>query len=534
MLQDIQDYEPGDRISCDLCIAGGGAAGLTLARAFKDSRLSIVLLESGGLDYEARVQTAGVGANLNLPYYELAESRLRMLGGTTNIWGGRCTPLNEIDFQTRDWVPHSGWPIGMSDLRSGYERAHADLELGEFGYGDELWRLTGSTPPEFDRYLLDYCFWRFDRLEERFSASRCTDLFAAGNIRVVTHASVTGIQAAPSADRVEQLHVQGPAGRRVTVRARSYVLACGGIENARLLLASRGTEPNGVGNRHDQVGRYFMEHPHGRLGTVHTDNPRELWLRMSTRFPDSSVPVAPVLRAAPVLQRQRGLLNTAVTFKLQKNPRRGVALSNRLYRDLKHQLNPTRRNRSLWHFYKKAAVAYQKRFRPRVERVLVRFTDRRLCVMVRGEQAPDPESRVLLAKRRDRLGQPVADLSWRLSGLEKHTLRELSEVLDAELRRLDIGTFVPEPWIAADDTGWPVDATVGNHPIGGYHHMGTTRMSRDPRFGVVDADCRIHGYADLYVAGSSVFPTAGWANPTLTILALTYRLHDHLRRCLRG
>lgn len=534
MLQDIEDFEPGTRLTCDLCIVGAGAAGLSLARALKGSGFSIVLLESGGLDFEPEQQALGAGINLGLPYYQIPDSRLRMLGGTTTIWGGRCAPLDEIDFETRSWVSHSGWPIGPSELVPGYERAYADLQIGEISGGEDMWRVMGNEPPAFHRHLLDYRFWRFDERKERFSASRCGDLFAAGNVRVITHASVTEIEAAASRDRVERLHVQGKEGPRATVEARKYVLACGGIENARLLLASRGAEPAGVGNRNDQVGRYFMEHPHGRLGTIKAKAPWDLWHRLSTRFPKNGAPLAAALRAAPARQRRRGMLNTVVTFKLQASPHSGAALTNRVYKSLRQQLNPTRRNRRLWHWYKASAMAYQRNLRPSIERVRVRFTDRRLCVMIRGEQAPNPESRIVLSERRDRLGQPVADLHWRLSEIDKHSLRELADVLGAELRRLDMGLLEPEPWIFDKDPAWPVDATVGNHPIGGYHHMGTTRMSRDPRFGVVDADCRVHGYADLYIAGSSVFPTVGWANPTLTILALTHRLHDHLRQSLVG
>lgn len=534
MHQDIEDLEPGTRLTCDLCIAGGGAAGLSLARALSDSGLNIVLLESGGLDFEPEQQLLGAGANLGYPYYRVSDSRLRMLGGTTTIWGGRCAPLDEIDFESRSWVPHSGWPIGLSELLPGYERACADLQIGEVFGGEDMWRVMGDDLPAFHRHLLDYRFWRFDELKERFSASRCGDLFAAANVRVITHASVAEIEVAASRDRVKRLQVQGIEGPRATVEARKYVLACGGIENARLLLASRDVEPAGVGNRHDQVGRYFMEHPHGRLGTVQTKTPWNLWNRLSTRFPKNGAPLAVALRAASDRQRRRGMLNTVITFKLQANPSSGSALTNRVYQSLRHQLNPTRANRRLWHWYKSAAMAYQRNLRPSIERVRVRFSDRKLCVMIRGEQAPNPESRVVLSERRDRLGQPVADLVWRLSAIDKHSLRELADVLGVELRRLDMGTFQPESWIFDEDPGWPVDATVGNHPIGGYHHMGTTRMSRDPRVGVVDAHCRVHGYPDLYIAGSSVFPTAGWANPTLTILALTHRLQDHLRQSLVG
>jgi choline dehydrogenase-like flavoprotein len=148
--------------------------------------------------------------------------------------------------------------------------------------------------------------------------------------------------------------------------------------------------------------------------------------------------------------------------------------------------------------------------------------------MIRGEQAPNPASRVTLAPVRDALGVPQARLDWRLSAQEKHTVAVLVERLSAEFERLGHGRIKPADWLADPSPAWPVDPTVGNHAIAGYHHMGTTRMAASPAQGVVDADCRVHGYDNLYVAGSSVFATSGWANPTLTILALARRLGAHL------
>ena len=163
-----------------------------------------------------------------------------------------------------------------------------------------------------------------------------------------------------------------------------------------------------------------------------------------------------------------------------------------------------------------------------LERARSRLGLRRAYVMIRGEQAPNPASRVRLSSRRDALDMPRADLDWQLVAQDKQTVHTLMGMLDSELRRLGLGSAQPSQWLAEPGALWPMDATVGNHPIGGYHHMGTTRMSADPRHGVVDGDCRVHGYENLFVAGSSVFATGGWANPTLTILALSRRLGDHL------
>jgi choline dehydrogenase-like flavoprotein len=188
----------------------------------------------------------------------------------------------------------------------------------------------------------------------------------------------------------------------------------------------------------------------------------------------------------------------------------------------------------LWHLYRRAVLRVREHIGPAIAWANVRRGAYGLYTVIRAEQAPNPDSRVTLTGERDALGMPRVALDWRLSPIDKRSVRVTMEALDGELRRLDLGTCTPEPWLAEDGPDWEVDPLISNHPIGGFHHMGTTRMAASPRAGVVDADCRVHGVANLYVAGSSVFPTGGWANPTLTIVALALRLADHLGRRRAG
>jgi len=312
------------------------------------------------------------------------------------------------------------------------------------------------------------------------------------------------------------------------VQARHFVLACGAIENARLLLASDDVEPNGIGNAHDQVGRFFMEHTAGRLGKVETPQPFALWAAFQKRFMEDGPPIAPALRLGDAAQAEGRALNSIATLKLQRDPSRGVALGNKLYHGLKHSINPTRRGRAIDHLSRGARGLIHRRVRMPIERFRANTGRTGLYLITRGEQAPNPDSRVVLSYERDVLGSRRADLDWRLSFIDKHTARVLADTFDAELRRMGKGSVTPAAWLDEPGPEWPIDPTIGNHPLANYHHMGGTRMSADPARGVVDADCRVHGYANLYVAGSSVFSTSGWANPTLTIVALALRLADHL------
>lgn len=528
MLLDLREMQSGSDLWADVCVVGAGAAGVTLARQLRGKGLDIILLESGGLDYEQDTQDLYAGANLGMPYYELEETRLRFFGGTVNIWGGRCVPLDDIDYQHRPWVPHSGWPITAEDLTPYFERLQQDLELGDFEYGERLWRELRLQPPAFDSRRFVSGFWRFDDVKERFSISRCKDILNAPDVRVLLHANAVRIQANRYANGVEHIVLSTLDGRRSKVVARRFVLACGGLENPRLLLTSDDVQASGLGNQHDQVGRYFMEHPHGRAGFVDSRRVFGLWNLFVKRMGRDGVPLAPVLRPSPEIQTKEHILNTAITFKLQRDPRHGLGFRKRLYFHLKHQLPANRTGRRLWHAHRGMRRWLHRYFRASDKRIRVALGVCGLSVMVRAEQAPNPASRVVLSTQRDSLGLRQLNLDWRLSEIDKRTVAVLADLLGKELDRMGLGHLRKSEWLTEDALSWPVDETVGNHPIGGFHHMGTTRMSHDPKAGVVDSQCRVHGYRNLYITGSSVFPTGGWANPTLTLLALTHRLAEHL------
>ncbi|MDE8653745.1 FAD-dependent oxidoreductase [Novosphingobium album (ex Liu et al. 2023)] len=516
----------------DVCVIGAGAAGVPLARALMQAGHSVCLAESGGLDFEERTQALYKGENVGMPYYDLEESRLRFFGGTVSIWGGRCALFDDIDFRRRDWVPHSGWPIGRADLMPWYRQAHEIFEIGPFEW-DDAYRLVGIADQGFDPEKLATELWRFDEASERFAASRAKDLIDAPNVTVLLHANAVKLQAAANAGSIEHVEVRSLGGRSAVIAATHFVLACGAIENARLMLASDDVEAAGVGNAHDQVGRFFMEHPTGRIARADTTRPFDLWAAYQKRFMKAGPPLAPVLRLADAVQESEGALNSIVTFKLQRDPNKGVALGNKLYGTIKHSLNPNRTGRTLDHLYRGMRAWFHRVVREPIEAAMANAGMTGLYLIIRGEQAPNPDSRVLLSAARDELGQRRADLSWQLSALDKHTARVVTRVFDEEMRRMGKGSVTPSEWLSEPGPAWPVDPTVGNHPIAGYHHLGGTRMSADPRHGVVDADCRVHGYANLHVAGSSVFATAGWANPTLTIVAFALRLADRLDGLLR-
>ncbi|RVT94882.1 FAD-dependent oxidoreductase [Sphingomonas crocodyli] len=509
-------------IHSDVAIIGAGAAGLTLARRFLSAGLSIVLIESGGLDYERETAALNDGANIGQEYYPLEDARLRFFGGTTAIWGGRVAKLDPIDFEKRAWVPHSGWPIGHEDIAPYYREARRALGLRDAPPVDRSPHMPG-----FDADNLVTPYWSFDEMFDRFSFARSRDVVDHRNATVLTHATVREIVADPAGKAIDRLDIVAPGGRRTQVHARAFVLAAGGIENPRLLLASQSVQRQGLGNGHDQVGRYFMEHPHARGGRVVDGAVWSLLAAFAKREADGET-IAPMIAPSPALQAREGLLNSSLTIAPRRPAHGSQPIAMRAYNHAKHNAAPTQTGRRMWRTVKQVVGAAQRVSDPLRPWVLNRLGISDVALVVRAEQAPNPDSRVLLGSDRDATGMQRATLDWRTTALDVDSVGGLVDALGGELARLGLGRVERAAWLSDAEKAWVSDPLISVHPIGGYHHIGTTRMSADPRHGVTDGDTRVHGIANLYVAGSSLFPTSGWANPTLTIIALAMRTADHV------
>jgi choline dehydrogenase-like flavoprotein len=522
------------RLEADVCIVGAGAAGLTLAKHLVSPARRVLVLEAGGRDHEPAIAALGAGENVGFPYYDLEDSRLRFFGGSTAVWGGRCAELDAIDFEAREWVPYSGWPFAKDELTPYYAAARRLVGVEQRALDRRLWRELRIAPTALEGDVLESVFWQFDDRWDRFGIAAHAELVAHPNVTVLLHATATRLELAENSAAVASADVRALGGRRATVRARAFVLAAGGLDNPRLLLASRERAPAGIGNDHDLVGRFFMEHPHARGGRLSLASPWHALRAFRQSHYLGGDRYAATLRPSDKAQRELGILNASFTPKVRLHAGGRANLAKRVYDHVSLRVNPTRPGRTLWRVTKGAARWAQTLTDPLLPWLRLQLGTAGLYLSVRGEQAPNPASRVLLMDERDALGMPRLALDWRFSELDKRTLRLVAAGLGAELERAGVGSVEPEPWLTGEGMPWMTDPLIGNHPIGGFHHMGTTRMSSDPRAGVVDASCRVHGVANLFVAGSSVFPTSGWANPTLTILALALRLGDHLEARVHG
>jgi choline dehydrogenase-like flavoprotein len=523
--RDARTVEAGAEVRADLCIIGGGAAGIALAREFVGARLRVVLLESGGLQFARRPQRLYVGENTGLPNYATAHSRFRVFGGSTTRWPGQCRPLDAIDFKTRDWVPFSGWPFDRAHLEPWYGRAERVCKLGGDGFEPGAW-LDGAPTLPLGNGELDPVVFRFGHPTDFGQAYRA-ELEAATNVEVLLNANAVEIEADMASRHAGAVAVRTFEGGAFRVCARAVVLACGGIENARLLLASR-HPPAGLGNEHDLVGRFFMDHPYLTTGYLAPADPAHArGLHVIDTFKrvgwEQRAHLGFAL-AEPVLRRER--LNGCAAYFIRRfhsetapeyfSPG-GKSLAH--LRDFLTDKVPDKR---VGHHLRNVARGYRE-----VGITLARRTadvvrpKQCLALRIVVEATPRPDSRITLSDERDELGMPRVRVDWRMHPDDRRGLERLRAALQAAVRGRGLGTLVDDP--ATDATGWP------RSMAGGKHHIGTTRMHADPKQGVVDPDCRVHGLANLYVAGSSVFPTSGYANPTLTIVALALRLADHLK-----
>ena len=520
MFSDARGVEDGAIIQGDICIVGAGAAGITTALGLLNGRRRIVLLESGDLDYEGETQALYQGANLGLPYYDLDVCRLRYFGGTTNHWEGRCRPLDPIDFEARPWVPHSGWPITKATLDPFYARAHEICQLGPYRYDPADWLQPGESALPFDPAKITTRLWQFSP-PTRFGEAYRQTLATAPNVQVLLNADVVDIATNEAGSEVAQLQVATLSGRRFSVRAPTFVLACGGLENARLLLAARQRVNVGLGNQHDNVGRYFMEHPHVPAAKVVVDDPKRV------QFYDPDIPAAwraghkivGCLNVHREVQAKAELLNCDCNFVVDNIGTSGYAALRRIWNAAERGAMPD----NLWADLGRALADIDDTAAGLLGRFGVREylpDETRFYMWSTAEQCPDPDSRVVLGDERDALGVPRIKLDWRLNELDKRSLRTVQLKIAEEFGRTGSGRLKINQWLDDDPGVWDM--------MGGAHHMGTTRMSATPEHGVVDQDCRVHGIANLHIAGSSVFPTGGSANPTLTIVALALRLADHL------
>lgn len=533
MIRDIAELGDGAALHAEVGIVGAGFAGIDLARHLGRHGVRVVLLESGRVDFDPATQALArldsVGKPLRTPdphggftpYLDpvfRGESRIRQFGGTSTIWTGKWRALDALTFDRRPWIPHSGWPVGVDELRPFY------VEVArEYGLGDADACARDATSRRLDEMCAagglttSLLYWQRDALS---FGSFLTGLRRSPHVDVVLGATVTEILLADGRERVRSVDARSLDGRRLTLSADTFVLATGGLEAPRLLLASDRQLPAGIGNGRDLVGRFYMDHPkHKRL----TLRPSRDLMALSSRTATHPRPrFQAAFALSPDVQRRESLLNHAISLSpvhryLVDYPEQEAAA-----------LKAAARARNLHGVARSAgALATSPGALSKVVQRHV-YRDRRGPVShfkttMYVEQAPNPDSRVYLGSERDVLGMRKLVVDWRFTQLDHDSFGALLHHLPDAFARAGLGRLEssPEP-LTLDDT---VDAA---------HHIGATRMGASPAEGVVDGNLKVFGTENLYIATSSVFPTGDSATPTFTVVALARRLGTHILRLRAG
>jgi choline dehydrogenase-like flavoprotein len=506
---DARTLDNNTLIEGDICIVGAGAAGITLALQFINTPVKVILLEGGGFNYEADMQDLYKGKNVGLPYYSLESSRLHYFGGTTGHWAGYCSEYDEIDFKKREWIPGSGWPITKSELTEYYRKAAEILEL-QLAPPDNT---TLSTSLNFDRKVLRDKMWYFSP-PVRFGKKYRDTIVNAPNVFLYTYANVTEIITNETVATVQKLTVKNLAGRQHSIKAKKVVLACCAIQNARLLLASNRQASKGLGNTNDLVGRHFMEHLEMNTADLYLPRPASLDLyRLQFFYTKARAELALTEEKQQALQILNGTaaLDPVVVEQEDKGSDADTSSSSdTAASDPAASLKGWENAEKYYESGKYGKEKFNK--------------TKQYMLFTRMEQSPNPSSRITLDTASDALEVPRVKLDWQLTLLEKRSYRKLIETIGIACGITGTGRVRLHEWLHDEsDHSWP------EHLAGGWHHMGTTRMHENSKEGVVDANCKVHGMNNLYIAGSSCFPTAGSANPTFTIVAMTLRLAAYLK-----
>lgn len=525
MIEDVRRLASTRPLEADLCIVGAGIAGLAIARELLNSTHRVIVVESGAEFGDAGANELNEGETAGLRYASTLWGRTRGFGGTSELWGGQCTPMDRFDFEPRSWVPHSGWPVRYDELLPYYRRANAvfDLPADTFDPGRasaQPYSGIDVDPERLARHVSVFSPRRYVGREMR------EPLRQARGTTVLLHGTATALVTEGQNGRVDHVRIQSLDGHAISVRARLFVLACGAIENARLLLASNQEEPHGLGNRHGQVGRYLQDHVIADCAVIETNRLSELVRRVEI-IRAGGLRWSGKLQLAESLQARARVLTATARVVFDYEDGELVERCVRLYRALARRaplssISPGDLGAVMRQPFRVLSYAARHFGYP----LPALFRPRNVVLSGITEQAPDADSRVTLSSERDRLGVPRARVRWQLSELERQTLSTLTRVCADEFARTGLGRLVPAPWLEHGDGDWKTQV----RDI--LHTAGTTRMAEHPGAGVVDRDCRVFDCENLYIAGASVFPTSGHANPVLTLTALAIRLADHIKPAL--
>jgi choline dehydrogenase-like flavoprotein len=551
MLRDA-DMFAGKGVVAEVAVVGSGPSGITCALELAENGFDVVLIESGTQKFSTEIQALGDADQVDLHRHApMSECTRRQLGGASVIWGGRCVPYDPIDFDKRSFVADAEWPIRYADLLPYFGKACKYLVCGDPVFNSfQIPEINQKTIvpglPDGDVKSSDLERWS---LPTNFGSFYRAELQKSKRITVVQGLTCCRLVTRDDGKQVTSLYATSKNGRTVNVRARQYVLACGGLETTRLLLASNQQHAGGIGNQSDCLGRYYVGHISGKIARVHFTTPpdKTIYGYLQDR---SGVYLRPRFTLSRECQLQNGLLNFAAWLVNPTigNPVHGNGILSFAYLALASPFGkyfapeairkaaikdapPGCTFRHAWNMFRDfprtAAFVPSfgiRRFMRR-RRVPGFFQPSRCNVYdlhYHAEQIPTRQSRVTLSTETDANGVPRLNIDFRYSQRDVDSVIRSHKLIDAHLRSHNVGHL--------EYATESLEKSVWEQAADGFHQVGTTRMSETPEQGVVDTNCRVHGVENLYLATGSIFPTSSQANTTFMIVVFALRLAAHLTK----
>lgn len=527
MIVDANTLKNAEFFKADICILGGGVAGIVLANELLNSNKSIILLESGHEHYETPTQELYKAESVPQLFPNPMVSRLRFLGGSSNHWENSTERFDPIDFEKREWVSDSGWPIRYEELDQYYSDAEEYCGVGREGYSFDFWKNKLNSTDVFSKSkLFDSVVSKAPFLPTRFFAEYGESLVGSKSIRIIKNANVVDLEYDRETQAVKTVKFRTFQDLSHKVNASVFIMCMGGIENARMLLHFNEKHDDQLGNQFNNVGRYFMEHPTIRAAHLlpfHDDTLDPIYL-------------GTMVDSLNVRVRGRASLSGSAQYKHQTNNLRmyfvkqsKIALSDGI--SSSHLISDSLSDAELSDDFGKHLMNIIKDIDHIAESFIKKELDVSLFdnayefggyqIISMIEQTPDRENRIKLGSERDALGLKKVKIDFRVSESDKQAAWKTLELLSQDQAIQSIGRIrllkERESRIWGSQLGF------------GQHHMGTTRMANNAENGVVDSSLKVFGTKNLYVSGSSVFPTGGHVPPTLTIVAMSIRLARELR-----
>ena len=537
---------------CSVVIVGSGAAGSSAALELASLGRKVLLIEAGTWSRSTENQQPYIGEVTNPQHAPLQNYRSRRMGGTTDVWGGRCVPYDPIDFEKRDHVPFSGWPFSKTALDPFYARAHRWLKIGEYDY-DARSALRNRYRPMIEGFhgeVVDT-----DNLERYtypmdFGRHYKKEFFDHPDIFVLLETPITRIQLSSDGKTVAYLESRDGKGSILKITADRYVLATGCLEVTRLLMVSNDVAKNGIGNHSGLLGKFYMSHLSGTIG--HLKIKPEV---ASTFFDYEQTHEGVYCRKRLVIRAEAQMRERTANFAAwpqypeiqDPSHRSGIFSSMYLAKNIRYVYNRRVPEGGVIHGQDNwktlgghvrniilgfpQCLKYGARYvfqrilaTNKLPGLFIPNSKRCYALHYHVEQVPTEDSRVELGDSCDSLGMRRLKVSWKYCDLDIDSIVRSYHMIKKELESQNVGT------LEFDEAG--LEAAVRRQIGVGGHHIGTTRMSVDPNEGVTDPDCRIHGIDNLYIASSAVFPTSGQANPTLTIAAIAMLVADRVHQSL--